>query len=124
MRDHKSLVAWQVANGVVRGVLGAHRSRRRPQAAALFEQIQRSSLSIQLTIAEGYALKSRRQFGRHLRIAYGSAVETADLLELIRDEGLLSGGEAEDLLAGCRRVQGLLLGLLHRCGTGEKSGET
>ena len=79
MRDHKSLVAWQVANDVVRGVLRACRFRWRPYAAALFDQLQRSSLSVQLNIAEGYALREHRRFCYHLRVAYGSAVETGDL---------------------------------------------
>ena len=56
MRDHKSLVAWQVAHEVARGVLSVSRLRWRPDAAALFGQLQGSSLSIQLNIAEGYAL--------------------------------------------------------------------
>ena len=36
---------------------------------------------MQLNIAEGYALSSPPLFYRHLRIAYGSAIETNELLE-------------------------------------------
>jgi four helix bundle protein len=112
-RDHKSLVTWQVANGVVRGVLKACRLHWRPHAAALFDQLQRSSLSVQLTIAEGYARGGRRKFDYHLRIAYGSAVETDDLLELEASEHLLPVEEGRDLLTNCQRTQRLLLGMLH-----------
>jgi four helix bundle protein len=112
--DHKSLVAWQLANQVVRGVLSACRSHWKPHAAALLGQLQRSSLSVQLNIAEGYALRKRRQFSYHLRVAYGSAVETGDLLELASAEQLLPEGHAEALLADCRESQRVLLGLLHR----------
>ena len=114
MRDHKSLVAWQVANDVVRGVLRACRLRWRPYAAALFDQLQRSSLSVQLNIAEGYALREHRRFCYHLRVAYGSAVETGDLLELALSERLLAEEEAQAMLSHCHRTQRLLLGLLHR----------
>src|SRR5690242_3036568 len=48
---------------------------------------QRSSLSVQLNIAEGYSLP--RRFRSHLEIAYGSAVETGDLLELALEEGVI-----------------------------------
>jgi four helix bundle protein len=105
---------WQVANKVVRRVLKACRLRWRPHAATLFHQLQRSSLSIQLNIAEGYARGGRREFGYHLRVAYGSSVETGDLLELAASEHLLPVEEARDLLINCQRTQRLLLGMLHR----------
>jgi four helix bundle protein len=52
------------------------------------DQLQRAALSVQLNIAEGYALKSSRRFRNHLDIAYGSAVETAELLDLTSELGL------------------------------------
>ena len=49
-------------------------------------RVQRSSLSVQLNIAEGYAFFSdSATWRKHLRIAYGSAVETDDLLDLMGD---------------------------------------
>ena len=53
MRDHRSLEAWREARTVV-----------------------------QLNIAEGYAYADSPSFTRHLRIAYGSSVETGELLEI------------------------------------------
>src|SRR5215216_4389644 len=76
MRDHKSLHAWQEARGVVLGVIDLARTAWKPYAAALFSQLQRASLSVQLNIAEGYAYATSPSFTRHLAIAYGSAVET------------------------------------------------
>jgi len=114
MRDHKSMLAWQEAHEVVRGVLRSCRLCWRPQAAALFEQLQRSSLSVQLNIAEGYSLKRPARFRYHLEVAYGSAVETGDLLELALSEGVLPPVEAGAMLDRCRRTQRLLLGLLRR----------
>src|SRR4026208_1055603 len=85
MRDHKSLHAWQEARGVVLGVIDLARTAWKPYAAALFSQLQRASLSVQLNIAEGYAYGSSRSCTRHLNIAYGSAVETGELLEIALD---------------------------------------
>jgi four helix bundle protein len=113
MRDHKSLLAWQEVRAVARGVLGCARTAWRPCAAALFNQLQRSSLSVQLNITEGYSAGGGSgRFRYHLRIAYGSAVETGDLLELALEEGVLAEDDAGALLARCRRSQRLLLGLL------------
>jgi four helix bundle protein len=114
MQDHKSIVAWQEAHEVARAALRTCRTQWKPYAAALFGQLQRSSLSVQLNIAEGYALRSPRRFYYHLQVAYGSAVETAELLEMALEEGVLPDPEGQAILARCRRTQSLLLGLVRR----------
>src|SRR5689334_3627424 len=85
VRDRTSLVAWQQANAVVRLVFRATRYHWKPWAATLFAQLQRSSLSVQLNITEGYGRGLSGPFRNHLEIAYGSAQETADLLRLLAD---------------------------------------
>ena len=114
MQNHKTIVAWQEAREVARAALRSCRTQWKPYAAALFGQLQRSSLSIQLNIAEGYALRSPRRFYYHLEVAYGSAVETAELLELAVEEGVLPESEGQAIVARCRRTQALLLGLMRR----------
>jgi four helix bundle protein len=114
VKSHTSLLAWQRANQVARTVIGASRAHWKPWAAAVFSQLQRSSLSVQLNIAEGYARRRRGPFVVHLDIAYGSAVETADLLRLCRDEGILPPDIAGPALAACMETQALTLGLLKR----------
>jgi four helix bundle protein len=98
---------------VVAGVMVASRGRWQPWAGAMFGQLQRCALSVQLNVAEGYAL-SGGGFRRHLAIAYGSAVETGDLLELMRDLDVLGTDEVSELVRQNRRCQGLVLGLLRR----------
>jgi four helix bundle protein len=112
MRDHRSLHAWQEARGVVLGVIDLARTAWKPYAAALFSQLQRASLSVQLNIAEGYAYGVSRSFTRHLGIAYGSAVETGELLEIALDAGIVHGEIAIHLIQRNRRSQRLLLGML------------
>ena|SRR5918998_975609 len=110
MRSHKSLLAWQEANAVVRPVMRSSRGIRHP----CVDQLQRAALSVQLDIAEGYALKTSKRFRNHLEIAHGSAVETAELLELNCDLGFLPAEPIRGALAQCRRCQGLFLGLIKR----------
>lgn len=114
MRDHKSLLAWQRAHSVVRLVRHACRRYWRPHAAAVFAQLDRSALSVQLNISEGYALKSMRRFHNHLVIAYGSAIETIDLLELTLEDRLIPEPMARQGLGWAIEMRGLLLGLLRR----------
>jgi four helix bundle protein len=114
MRDHKSLHAWQEARGVVLGVIGLARTAWKSYAAALFSQLQRSSLSLQLNIAEGYAYGRSRTFTRHLNVAYGSAVETEELLQLALDAEVVMPETVGHLLQRNRRSQRLLLGMIRR----------
>jgi four helix bundle protein len=110
MRTHKGLMAWQEANAVVKTVMIVTRGVRHPS----IEQLQRASLSVQLNIAEGYALRSPRRFRNHLEIAYGSAVETADLLELTSELGLFPADAFNRTMQQCSHSQALLLGLIKR----------
>jgi four helix bundle protein len=112
MRDHRSLEAWQEAREVVLGTIQLARDSWKPHAAALFSQLQRASLSVQLNIAEGYAYANSPSFTRHLEIAYGSAVETGELLEIALDADVASAKIVKPLLTRNERSQRLLLGLL------------
>ncbi|MGZ8398277.1 MAG: four helix bundle protein [Gemmatimonadales bacterium] len=112
MRDHRSLEAWQEARTVVLGTLSLCRDSWKPYAAALFAQLQRAALSVQLNIAEGYAYGKSPSFTRHLAIAYGSAVETGELLEMALDAKLAPAEVVQPLLTRNQRSQRLLLGLL------------
>ena len=94
------------------GTLELTRTSWKPHAAALFSQLQRASLSVQLNIAEGYAYSNSPSFTRHLAIAYGSAVETGELLEIALDAEVVSVTVVKPLLRSNQRSQRLLLGLL------------
>ena len=65
-------------------------------------------------LAEGYTFGDTPSFTRHLGIAYGSAVETGELLELALDAGILSTESATVTLNGVRNTQQLLVGLLKK----------
>jgi four helix bundle protein len=111
---HRSLHAWKEAKEVSRAAYRASRDHWKPPAAAIFSQLQRSALSIQLNIAEGFALADLGRFGNHLAIAYGSAVEAEDTLELAMEEGILPEELANATIARCQRCERLLIGLLKR----------
>ena len=113
VRDHTSLKAWSEAHAVSVGVIHLTRDAWKPHAAALFSQLQRASLSVELNIAEGYSYGNSRNFTRHLGFAFGSAVETVELLKIGLEAGVLSE-PAGDLLQRADRARLLLLGLLKR----------
>lgn len=114
MSNHRSLRAWAEARELSLQALHVTRVFWRPHASGLFGQLQRSALSVQLNIAEGYAAGGRARFVNHLRIAYGSAVETEELFDVAAADGLLPKAQAEEYLERCRRCQRLLAGLIKR----------
>ena len=114
MRDHRSIIAWQEARAVAGASIRLARDAWKPFASAVFGQLQRAALSVQLNIAEGYAYGPGKRFRSHLAIAYGSAIEAADLLELAIEEQLIDARQGAEALNRCRRTQALLLGLMKR----------
>ncbi len=114
MRDHTSLLAWQEARGATLESIRLCRDHWVPYGAALFSQLQRASLSVQLNIAEGYAFTRSATFDRHLAVAYGSAVETGELIQLLIDSEVVAAENCPRLLDHNRRTRYLLLGLIRR----------
>ncbi|HSE67515.1 MAG TPA: four helix bundle protein [Gemmatimonadales bacterium] len=115
MPDHRSLEAWKEARVVALGVLEISRNHWQPWAGAMFSQLQRASLSVQLNIAEGWSFGHTASRTRYLGIAYGSAIEAADLIDLMADAKVLSEEAAVQLRSSSSRCQRLLVGLLKRC---------
>jgi four helix bundle protein len=114
MYDHRSLEAWKTAREVACASFIVARDYWKPWAAALFSQLQRAALSVQLNIAEGWTFNRSPTYSRHLGIAYGSAVETGELLGIIQRLQLLPPEVFTPLLRQNQRSQRLLLGLLKR----------
>jgi four helix bundle protein len=115
VQNHTTLRAWQEAHAISIEVIRLSKSSWKPYAAALFSQLQRASLSVQLNIAEGYTFGASPTFMRHLGIAYGSAVETGELLRLALETEILQEGSARVLLKRVQETERLPLGMLkHR----------
>jgi four helix bundle protein len=112
MRDHRSLIAWQEARALALDVISLSRTKWRPWAAAMFTQLQRSSLSVQLNVAEGYSYAQGRTGLHLLRVAWASAVETGDLLELLGDSGVIDAAVTCKLKERNQLVQKLVWGMI------------
>jgi four helix bundle protein len=109
-------LAWQRAHTLTKAVIELSTVAWKPQFAAVFSQLQRSSLSIQLNIAEGYAFGDSATLRKHLRIAYGSAVESDDLLSLMSEYDHFDRADMTRALTVCDEAQKLLFGLMKRYG--------
>jgi four helix bundle protein len=116
MKSHRSLLAWQRAHSLTKAVIELNTVAWKPQFSAIFSQLQRSSLSVQLNIAEGYAFGDSATLRQHLRIAYGSAVESDDLLTLMSEYDHFDKADVRSALQLCDEAQKLLFGLMKRYG--------
>jgi four helix bundle protein len=112
MYTHRSLRAWQESQDIVLEVVEISRKNWQPWAGAMFSQLQRSSLSVQLNLAEGYAYGRSRTTLRFWRVAYGSAIETGDLLRLLGKTGVIDVAFAAELARRNDGVQRLVWGLI------------
>jgi four helix bundle protein len=114
MRSHKGIKAWQLARDNALAIHQFIDMHWRPQQAAALDQLRRASLSVQLNIAEGYASGVGARCRFHLRIAYGSSVETTELLEFL--EAL--GAAVTPLIARSVEVQKVTYALWKNSRTG------
>src|SRR5690349_10664538 len=112
MSSHRTLEAWKEARQVSLGLLTVARDHWKPWFGSLLTQVLRSSTSVQANIAEGASFGRSPTYTRHLGIAYGSAVETIEFLDLLVEAKALPEGVGEDLLSHARRTRLLLVGLL------------
>ena len=110
MQSHKQLRAWQLAKATTLAVFRHFDSHWSPGRASAIEQLRRAALSVQLNIAEGYASGSTNRYASHLGIAYASAVEATEVLEVLNE----LGEEVGPLLAASRHTQAVTLRLLQR----------
>lgn len=102
---------------MARRVIILSASAWRPQFRGVFDQLQRSSLSVQVNIAEGYAFFTESALWRnHLRIAYGSAVETDDLPDLMAEFDHFKEAGVAETLDLCIESRKLLYGLMKKYG--------
>ena len=117
MRSLENLDVYRLARELA--VHTYQMARTNPLAAhpLLADQIARAVISIPANIAEAYALGTRPQFVRGLRIAFGSAAELDTHFWVARRVEALPDGElGKEAAASLDRVTSMLVGLLKRCG--------
>ena len=96
----EKLEVWQQARGINHLIYGLTKKFPRTELFAMTSQIRRAAASVSANIAEGSGRNSDKDFAHFLEQAYGSLMEVASFLYLALDEGYVSEGDLESLLAG------------------------
>ncbi|MCD5383748.1 four helix bundle protein [candidate division WOR-3 bacterium] len=96
MKIYRDLKVWQKAYEVALEVIKSADVILHPSLSEriILKQIIRSSTSICANIAEGYGSDSNPEFARYLGIAYKSALETDNWIQILR--GCKRGGDKLD----------------------------
>ncbi len=112
MRDHTSLYAWQLADGVALEVYKKATDFWSPETAAIWHQLRRAALSTPLNLAEGYRWRPSKRWLFHLRVANGSALETSELLRYLSRLDPRTGEWINQLLDRSVRCERMIWGLI------------
>ena len=79
----------------------------------LLEQIEASSTSIAMNIAEGKGRFSKKEFKQYLYIARGSLYETMTLLEIFRRKKWVSDDDYARLESDGKEIASMIKGLIN-----------
>ena len=109
MRDHRKLIAFQLADALALKVYRSTRDFPKEETYGLAIQLRRSIVSVASNIAEGSARNGEADFFRFLDIAQGSAREASYQLSLAHRLGYLPDGELENEAEDVCRTLGALI---------------
>jgi four helix bundle protein len=112
MRDHRKLVAFNLAHRIV--ILTYRTTKIFPsdERYGLVSQMRRCAVSVTANIVEGCARSSEREYARFLECAFGSLRELDYYITLSRDLGYLSATDAPELEGLYRRTAAALTALI------------
>jgi four helix bundle protein len=79
----------------------------------LIEQLESSSSSVALNIAEGKGRFSKKEFKQFLYISRGSLFETVAMLQILKKKEWLSKPEYTDLYSKAEEINRMLSGLIN-----------
>ena len=97
MQNFRELKVWEKAHELTLAVYRITESFPAREQFGLTSQIRRSCASVPTNIAEGCGRSSRAEFAHFLHVAAGSASELEYQLLLVRDLGLVSPVDHEQL---------------------------
>ena len=110
--DHEKLKAYQTAIQFI--VWLQPTLENIPRKQAVHDQIDRSSTSIALNIAEGNGKYTGKDRCRYFDIARGSALESASALDILAAKGMLRPEETSVGKEMLREIVSMLVGLIKR----------
>ena len=107
----EKLVVWQKSKSLSLSVYLHTKDFPSEEKFGLVSQMRRASLSISSNIAEGSARYSKDEKARFTEIAYGSAIELLNQIEISKELGFLSLDNHLNLRKNISEITAMLDGL-------------
>ena len=111
MQPYERFTVWQKAHELALRTHALSNALMKGSHGHLVAQLRRAATSIPLNIVEGSARGTSAQFAHFLDLALGSARETAYLVRLLADMGVLESAARARLEARCDVVCRMLVSL-------------
>lgn len=111
MQDYRDVVVWQRSHKLVLAIYKLTESFPSSEKYGLTSQMRRSAYSIPMNIAEGRSKSSDKDFARYLDFASGSAGELDYQILLVKDMGLISSKQYDQLYTELTEIRKMLNGL-------------
>ena len=108
----EDILAWQKARVLTRDVYRVTGTGEFAKDYGLRNQLRRAAISVMLSITEGFARRTDREFARFLFIAHGSIAEVQSALYIALDQHYLSQQSFEGVYASCTEISKLISGLI------------
>jgi four helix bundle protein len=107
--NYKELIVWQKAHALALNTIKVTENPNRSYAVdMIMKQLLRAVTSIGANIAEGYGRHEGKEYTRFLQIAYGSANETDNWLNVLKDSGLMKPVIASGLMENNQEILKML----------------
>jgi four helix bundle protein len=108
----EDLICWQKARELVKGIYKLAEPDKFKKDYSLIDQIRRASVSIMLNISEGFALRTSKEFKRHLFLAHGSVAEVQSVLYIAKDLNYIDSENFRKYYDNCTEISKILSGLI------------
>ncbi len=112
IKRFEDIESWIEARELTKVIYATTNKEKFRRDFGLKDQIQRASVSIMANIAEGFDSRSDKAFLNFLNYAYRSTSEVQSLLYAALDQKYISKEEFENYYQMCKRIQGLIGGLI------------
>jgi len=106
------LKAWQEAHILTLMIYEATNKFPKEEKYCLTDQVRRSVISIPSNIAEGFALRSRKEKLKHYYVSKGSLFELQAQILIARDLKYMSKINFDKIAEDTKKVNALIMGLI------------
>lgn len=108
----EDLICWQKTREIVKDIYKITKIDYFQKDYPLVDQIRRASVSTMLNISEGFALRTNKEFCKHLFIAHGLIAEVQSILYIALDLNYINIDSFNSLYEKCSEISKIISGLI------------